>query len=143
MALRIKSWGVQISWLIIGFRVPFSHLWNFRCSESVNWCEQLFMMSWTRNQTINCQSWRNCAVSGSRFCIFKVKITKASKFTMMLTNEIISILINSFIFIIFTSFQDIESIPWCWRKNVNWRVKHISLIIINYNFTTLNTKIGY
>jgi len=43
--------------------------------------------------------------------IFKMKITKINKFTRCMTNEIISILVNSLTFIIFTSFEDTESIP--------------------------------
>jgi len=43
----------------------------------------------------------------------------------MLTKEIISILVNSLIFVIFISFQDTESIPWSFACMIIAAYKYI------------------
>jgi len=56
-----------------------------------------------------CISTENIINLGDESIFSKVKIT-SEQIYWVLTNEIISILVNSLIFVIFTSFQDTKSI---------------------------------
>jgi len=62
---------------------------------------------------------------------------KVSKFTRLI-NEIINILINSLIFVIFISFQDTESILWIHIESDVNRTTHYNQS--ENGFAIINTK---